>query len=97
MPNHFMVDGEYSRVLSCVWEEQDGFGDEVKSFYPTVRLVADVCHVGFPFSIIRWRESKYSDGSLSKARSITRDDVRGYSEGKKKCIQVRFVSFSPLR
>ena len=35
------------------------------------------------FSVICCRESKYSDGSLSKARSATRSGVRGYSEGKR--------------
>ena len=48
---HLAVDGEYSLVLSLVWEEQDVLGDELKYLYPTVRLVADVSHVG-PYRIV---------------------------------------------
>jgi hypothetical protein len=45
--DHLAVNGVYPRALSLVWEEQDGFGDGLGRFYPTVRLVEDVCHVGW--------------------------------------------------
>ena len=43
---HTAVDGAHPRALSLVWEEQDGFGDELRCLYPTVWLVEHVYHVG---------------------------------------------------
>ena len=50
--------------------------------------------------IICCRESEYSDGSLSNARSATRGGVRGYSKGKRSAyrpIGLRSVVFFPRR
>ena len=38
--------GVYPRALSFVWKEQDRFGCRLRSLYPIVWLVEDVCHVG---------------------------------------------------
>ena len=35
------------RTLSLMWKEQDGFGDGLGCFHPTVWFAEDACHVGW--------------------------------------------------
>jgi hypothetical protein len=57
-----------------VWEE---FRDGLRCLYPTVRVVEDVCHVGWYRIVGFYHSLQGQQVSLSKARSATRGGVRG--------------------